>query len=234
MLKKIFRRPDETGLSLVEVIVAATMMVLVLTASALALTSGFQTAAVSAKKNQASQFAQQVISIAKQAPFEMIGLSDTNGDQPPGVTMRRPDVCNEQAGRGIGNTSIPTSDPKDIIIPVGYPGLVYCQSYTLSGIKYVDANGATQSGISPGTYLVMTDITQVGRGDFDSTTDPNPNLPATDFVPRRVTVTVWWGDNNEEKVTASFVRTPNIAECIPTGIAQAGSDPIPRCNQGLV
>lgn len=232
MLKKIFKRKDETGLSLVEVVVAASMMVLIMTASALALASGFNTASVAGKKNQASQFAQQVISIAKQAPFDMVGLSYTNGEMPSGIIYLKPNECNTAAGRPDMGEIIPTSN---LILPTGYPGLVYCQNYKLSGIKYVDESGAVKEGTSPETYLVMTEVEQVKMGTFDSLTSPNPSLPINGYVPRRVTVTVWWGDNNDEKVVASFVRTPSMSECIPPGVvapADVVSEPIPSCVYG--
>lgn len=207
-------RKQETGLSIVEVIVAATMMLIVLTATAYALTSGFGTAEFSAKRAQASQFAQQVISIAKQAPFDSVALGSNEAEvkHPPGVTYETPDVCNKLAGLGASN-AIPTSVPENIVIDSTYPGLVYCQSYTISGTKTVAGEGA-----SPGKYTVMTDITQVPTGGFDSNMVGNAALPLNGFVPRRITVTVWWGDTNEFSIVSSYVRTPNFAECIPPGL----------------
>lgn len=214
MLKQIFNRKEETGLTIVEIIVAASMMLIVLTSTAFALLSGFGTAEFSAKRAQAAQFAQQVISIAKQAPFDKVALGADEDiiDQPPGITYESPQKCNQLSGRGNG-IEIPVAVTDNLIIPNSFPGIMYCQSYTISGVKTVNGEGA-----SPGTYIVMTDITQVPVAGFDSNMVGNASLPNNGYVPRRITVTVWWGENNEFSIVSSYVRTPSFAECIPPGL----------------
>lgn len=232
MLKKYFKRKDESGLTIVEIIVAASMMALVLSASALALATGFGTAEFSAKRAQAAQFAQQTISIAKQAPFAkvVLGLDEATLTQPAGVNRVSPSVCNTIAGKGTGNT-IPTSAPANLVKANGFPGLVYCQTFTIKGVKTI-SNGVISEGVSPGTYTIMTNITQVATGGLDSTQAGNSALPVSGFVPRRITVTVWWGDAYEQKIVSSYVRTPSLAECIPAGVAEAASPTIASCNWG--
>lgn len=210
MYKKMFNRKNEEGVSLVEVMVASTIILILLIASAQAFSTAFATAVVAGNRNQAVQFAQQVVSIVKQAPFEQVALVDPADREDDLPSQCETPYTGEY--NGIPEIEVPAEDE--------YPGLVYCQVHEISGTDQV--------------YVVYTHITPVTSTDFDNTTLP-VTTNGTNYVPRRVTITVTWfneinldGSVNYESLTMSYIRTPTMAECIPPGTTTAPGIP-PGC-----
>lgn len=145
MLKQLFKQTrNESGMSVVEIMVSAVIIIIVLTSSALAITNAMSTGTIVAQRNQAAQFAQDIISVAKQAPFERIALRSGGPETPTTGCEAQPLTFN----------NLPT-----LTQPIEYPELVYCQMKTVKDTNL--------------TYKIYTDITQVPTGNFDSTTGVN-------------------------------------------------------------
>lgn len=169
MLKKFTRRPlNEEGMSIVEVIVASAILVIVLTSSALAITNAMSTATVSSQRNEAAQFAQDIISVAKQAPFARLALRE-------GGPLVADPGCEAQPA--LFNNKAELTQTEE------YPDLVYCQFKTITGTNF--------------EYKIYTDITAVDFSDFDNTTANLTSYDVQGLTPVRVTVTVMWGNDNK-------------------------------------
>jgi len=203
--KKFFKRKDESGVSLVEVIIAASIILILLVATAQAFSSAFATSVLAGNRNQAIQFAQEVASIARQAPFDQVGLV------PPAT---RPEPLPSQCG--VAYTGTFEGQP-EITQTTEYPGLVYCQIREITGTDQV--------------FVIYTHITQIPTSGFDNSS-LTVDTTSTAYVPRRVTVTVSWFNKINldasaqfDELTMSYVRTPSMAECIPPGIATNTNNP---------
>lgn len=210
-MKTLPVRPTEkeSGVSLAEIMVAIVVIAILLVASASAFTGAISANVASGNRNQAIQISQDIIAVAKQAPFAKIGIVSPTGANTPDTACSEP-----WTGKYNNLTIIPQTEI--------YPKLVYCQVFDIPETGMV--------------YAAYTYVTAVGTNDFDSSTVPITTT-GTKFVPKRITVKVVWFDkiqNNGEvsyqSVTQSYVRTPTIAECVPNANYSSGAATPPGCN----
>lgn len=200
MLKIIYQRlrnrsREEDGMSLVEVIIAALILVLVLVFTAVGVTSAFGISSKTENRGKAIQMINEQIAVAKQASYAQLGLTTpASGDDVSGCAPFATTFNNEQ----------------QVIVPNKYPGLDYCSKKQYSNV-----------GI---TFYIETDVTYIQDGSYDSASEP-VTTTNTGFVPKRVTVTVRWSESADENGNAvqsstkmSWVRTPSIMDCIPMGL----------------
>lgn len=201
------KRGEESGIGLAEVMVAIVVIAILLIASASAFTGAISANISSGNRNQAIQISQDIISIAKQAPFNRVSVV-----VPTGANAAASQCSDEWTGTYNG-LNILTQTTK-------YPGLEYCQ------ISKIPSTGMV--------YAAYTYITPVTLNNFDATSKV---VNVSKFVPRRVTVRVVWFDEittggavTYQSVTQSYIRTPNINECIPSSNYASGSPTPSGCS----
>jgi type II secretory pathway pseudopilin PulG len=210
--KKYFkRRSQEDGITLAEVMVAIVVIAILLVASASAFATAISASVLSQTRNQAIQISQDIISVAKQAPFSKLGLVLPQGSDTP------PSQCSETWTGKYNGINIITQTTK-------YPGLVYCQTVEIP-----------DTGLVYAAYTYITPITYSNTDNFDAPSATAGNY-GSKWVPRRVTVKVVWFDNIKndgsvtyQSVTQSYIRTPTISDCIPTDNYSTGSPTPPGC-----
>jgi type II secretory pathway pseudopilin PulG len=201
------KRGEESGIGLAEVMVAIIVIAILLIASASAFTGAISANVASGNRNQAIQISQDIISVAKQAPFNRVAVVVPEG------TNAAPSQCSDAWTGTYNGLNIITQTTK-------YPGLVYCQ------ISKIPSTGMV--------YAAYTYITPVTLNNYDSTSKV---VNVSRFVPRRITVEVVWFDQitsggavTYQSVTQSYIRTPNINECIPASNYASGSPTPPGCS----
>jgi hypothetical protein len=210
MIKQYFddlkkRRSDESGVALVEAMVAAIIILIVLVATAVGMTSSFSASTSSENRNKAMQMVNNEMAIAKQAPYAQLGITaPTTNSQQAG--------CSPYSSTFNGEAFNAISNP--------FSGLVYCQPEQYSNV-----------GI---TFYVETQITWVQSNTYDGSSQP-VNIDGLYYTPKRITVTVRWAESADsagnaitQNIAVSEIRTPNTTECIPPGL---NSGPAPLgCN----
>jgi hypothetical protein len=145
MVKNILKTfKNEEGLNVIEVIIASMILVVVLVSSSLAIVTSVSTATTTQERNEAAAYAQNILAIAKQAPFDRLALKSGGITNPPAECETQPQQYN--------NLPLITQITE-------YPELVYCQTFTSN-------NTDTQ-------YVAYTYITQVNDEDFDNTSTDN-------------------------------------------------------------
>ncbi len=201
MWQKIFRKRNEEGIALVEVLIAASMVLVLLIASAQAFSSAFGTSVTSGNRTQAISYAQEVIAISHQAPFNQVGLT---------VPTSVPSQCSTTWSGSFNGSP-------EIINATAYPGLVYCQTQPIVGTDQV--------------FVIYTNITQVPSSGFDNSSISVNTSGTYYIPRRVTVTVTWFDSINQnassgfESLSISDVRTPNLAECIPPGVNTGPTNP---------
>lgn len=242
-------RDNESGIALAEVMAAAIIIVLVLTANAYALLSAYNAYGTAENANKAYQIINKQFAYFKQAPFNKLG------------TVTQPNALPKTAAGGAACDAFASPSPstgENVSVIAKNSAYKYtddsnevpfqfCQAIQYPAqakpVTLYNVLGGRKQGVdgtdSPGglgiTYYYQTVITNVGTNTFDSNTLPQNSDSTTFYNPKRITVTVRWVENDSQsgsdtrktqQVRLSTVRTPLISECVPTGIKADSGAPI--------
>lgn len=187
-------RDKDSAFSLAEGLIASVVILIILIATAAGLSTSFNASISSENRNKAMELVNNTIAIARQAPFKSVGMANPTTAQQAG--------CRPYSSTFDGETRAVT------LAADAYPGLVYCQKKKFSS-----------SGIE---FTIETNTTWVSNFDSSSET---VTLSNTGYQPKRVTVRVTWAESADSdgeavisSVFGSWVKTPNIAECVPPGL----------------
>jgi type II secretory pathway pseudopilin PulG len=191
LMQKLKNMRNEDGVSLIEVMVSFIMIVGILTATALAMTSAFNSQATSEGRDRAVQLARSVVEQSRQVGFGNLGFSQYNQN----LSLAEGGL----SGQTVYNNENIVIIPDSMVLPQqNFPPY------------HEEVIGQT-------VYKVFTYITQVkAASSFDQTGGKiSANAPA----PKRTTVIVRWDTTaGSQEVAQTWVRTPTIAECIPTSL----------------
>lgn len=190
-MQKLKNMRNEDGVSLIEVMVSFILIIGVLLATALAMTSAFNSQATGEGRDKGVQLARHVIEQSRQVGFGNLGVSDYNQNL-------------SLAEGGLSGQTV-YNDEKIVVIP---------DSMVLPQQNFPPYHEAV---VGQTVYKVFTYITQVkAASTFDQTGGKiNANAPA----PKRTTVIVHWDTAaGTQEVAQTWVRNPTIAECIPTSL----------------
>jgi hypothetical protein len=196
IMPKLKNMRNEDGASLIEVMVSFILIIGVLLATALAMTSAFTSQSTGEGRDKGVQLARSVIEQSRQVGFGNLGFSQYNQD----LSLAEGGLSDQTVYNGEDIVIIPDS----MVLPQ--------QNFPPYHEQVV---GQT-------VYKVFTYITEVkAASTFDQTGSKiNANAPA----PKRTTVIVHWDTTaGTQEVAQTWVRNPTIAECIPTSLV---SNPI--------
>lgn len=238
-----YAQSREAGIALPEAMIAAIIIVIVLTANAFALLSAYAAFGSADNNNKAYQLINQQFSVFKQAPWAKLGtVPQTNTNPIAGCDAYADPYNNENvaavaAANSYGYTSDQSSSPLQYCQAIQYParGAKPVLQYAVDGSKLQQPENA-QAGLGI-TYYVTTVITNVTTGTFDGASVSTQHDATTHYNAKRITVTVKWtetdsqGAAKQQQLRMSTVRTPGINECVPSGIPNADktatTSPIP-------
>lgn len=204
------KRREEVGLSLPEIMISAVIIVILLVASATAFSNAITVTSGASSRVQASQIAQSVLAVAKQAPYSKTAVTK------PNTTYPVPAECSSTPWQDSYN-GIPV-----VTQTTPYTGLEFCQVYPMTG--------------TPGNYTTAVYVTPVSAGNYDG--QSNTATTNQKFTSKRVTVVVTWTDSlrpgqSAEKITLteSIVKAPTPGDCIPgvVGSTTASTSQPPTC-----
>lgn len=180
-------RQREDGLTIAEVLVAFSIIIGVLLATAMVMGYAFTSQSTGEGRDRAVQVARDRIEETRQVSFSDMAVTY---DQSRKSTLEE----------GLGNDHIYNGE-QIAILPSGYES-------TLNFPPYEEVL------IGQYNFRVWTYITKVKDVSFDGTF---PHLSSTEIHPKRLTVVVKWDSpDGEQEVVQSWIRTPYINECIPT------------------
>lgn len=191
LMQKLKNMRNEDGISLIEVMVSFILIIGVLLATALAMTSAFSSQATGEGRDRAVQIARSVVEQSRQVGFGNLGISADSQS----LSLAEGGL----SGQAVYNNENIVIIPDSMVLPQqNFPPY------------HEEVVGQT-------VYKIFTYITDVkAASTFDQTGGKiNANAPA----PKRTTVIVHW-DTTEgtQEVAQTWVRTPTIAECIPTSL----------------
>jgi len=199
------KKSQESGLSLPEVLVAAVIIVLVLTFTAAGLASSFGISGKTENSNKATQAINDQIAIAKQARYADLGMKTP--------TAAETENCSPWTTTFNGEQKVITS--------VNYPSLNYCltKQYSNVGIK----------------FYIETQITYVNDTSYDNSIEPVTVTNTSYQPKRVTVTVRWSDtvDDDGEAIpssrTMTWVETPSIQECIPPGLSSTATSPATGC-----
>lgn len=210
-MQKFMKKNNESGVGIAEIMVAIVIIVGLLVATAGTFITTSSASSSTNNRNQAIQLSQDVIAVAKQAPWSQLAIwSLPTGGQPslgtpntlnadneiitPGV----PSTCSEAWTGSFGGTQV-------IKTNTYYPKMSWCQSKNIQGTDQ--------------DFTVYTYVNYV-PANFDSSTAAVTT--AGMVYAKKITVkVVWFNGSNDagqakwESVTQSYIRSPTIEECVP-------------------
>ena len=193
---------NEDGISLIEVMVSFILIIGVLLATALAMTSAFTSQATGEGRDKAVQLARHVVEQSRQVGFGNLGISQDSQN----LSLAEGGL----SGQTVYNNENIVIIPDTMVLPQqNFPPY------------HEEVVGQT-------VYKIFTYITQVKAGStFDQTAGKiNANAPA----PKRTTVIIYWDTQaGTQEVAQTWVRTPTIAECIPTSLVSNPSNTPQEC-----
>lgn len=191
VMQKLKNTRNEDGISLIEVMVSFIIIIGVLVATALAMTSAFNSQATSEGRDRAVQLSRSIIEQSRQVGYGNLGFSQYNVD----LSLAEGGL----SGQTLYNDEKIVTIPDTMVLPQqNFPPY------------HEEVIGQT-------VYKVFTYITEVkADSSFDQTGGKiNANAPA----PKRTTVIVRWDTTaGSQEVAQTWVRNPTIAECIPTSL----------------
>lgn len=201
-----FRQNKETGMSIVEILVASVIILFLLISLGVGSTQSYKTSAGMENRTKAANFANEVTAVARQSEFKRLYL--------PAVTSTPTDTYGD--GKCSANTtSVPNATMEVVTKGTGtpFPGLAYCQ------VKQAgDKNGAVGTKFYIQTQVYYFTSTGI-------TTTP------TAYAPKRVIVTIRWSDvTTAEGKWSTYQKTITVApgpeDCIPDSISSSGTIPL--------
>lgn len=191
LMQKLKNMRNEDGVSLIEVMVSFIIIIGVLVATALAMTSAFNSQATSEGRDRAVNLARSIIEQSRQVGYGNLGVSQYNVD----LSLAEGGL----SGQTLYNDEKIAIIPDTMVLPQqNFPPY------------HEEVSGQT-------VYKVFTYITEVkADSSFDQTGGKiNANAPA----PKRTTVIIKWDTTaGSQEVAQTWVRNPTIAECIPTSL----------------
>lgn len=191
VMQKLKNMRNEDGVSLIEVMVSFILIIGVLLATALAMTSAFSSQATGEGRDRAVQLARHVVEQSRQVGFGNLGVSQDNQNL-------------SLAEGGLSGQTVYNNE-KIVVIP---------DSMVLPQQNFPPYH---EEVVGQTVYRIFTYITQVKSATtFDQTAGKiNANAPA----PKRTTVIINWDTTaGPQEVAQTWVRNPTIAECIPTSL----------------
>lgn len=199
------RKEEQQGFTLVEIMVAAVIIVIILLATAYGLTNSFRQSSNIENRNKAMALINDIIAVAKQAPYSELYIADRSA--PSGLIGA--DMCNpvNQTPAGTALATGPTGGNFE-------DEFVSCREVRFSQI------GAS--------FYVSTQISYLTTSaSFDNGGGAVTN---GDYVAKRVYVTIRWrdvqsGDAAWNTVQGTYTKTPSTSECIPDTIPIVGTQP---------
>jgi Tfp pilus assembly protein PilV len=196
-LKK--KTTSESGVALAEAMIAAVIILIVLVATALGITSSFSASTSSENLNKANQLINEQISVAKQATFSRLGLAT------PTSTVG----CSTYSAVFNGENVATSSNP--------FPDISYCQEKQYSGVgitfyvetqvTYVQNGGYDSSSQNPvinGTHYNPKRVTVTVRWSEEADATGTAIVKSTKM---------------------SWIKTPSIVDCIPAGLNLGATQP---------
>jgi type II secretory pathway pseudopilin PulG len=213
----------EGGFTIVEAMVAAIVIVLILLATAQGLSGSFKTSANNENANKASQLANEVIAIAKQAPYRQLYVAEQTTDI---ANIVGPGKCAEtgaRAGNPSGTRMVTSGDGPP------FTGLVYCQAKRFGSEEGIGTTFYVQTTVA---YMISTTSADLPSSGTIVSQDAN-YVSGSRFYPKRVYVRVFWKDAGSGAGTSfvreAYTRTPSSSECISDRIALKSTTPPPGC-----
>lgn len=187
-------RSDESGMTITEVLVSFAIALTVILPMVMVMGNSFHSQSVSESRDKAVQLARDYIEESRQVSFSELA------------------VTADQASAGIFENGLGgklTYNGENIaVLPAGYT----------SALSYGPYQEVT---IGKSTFEARAYITKVQNNTFDGTAS---YLDNTQVYPKRITVVVTWATGDEEhEVVQSWVRAPQIGECIPTVVLDSAS-----------
>lgn len=196
---------EESGFTLVEIMVAAVIIVIILLATAYGLTNSFRQSSNIENRNKAIALVNDLIAVAKQAPYEELYIADRSA--PAGLIGQ--DMCDPVNKTPVGTVLATGPAGGDFV-----DDFISCQEVRFSEI------GAT--------FYVSTQISYLTTSaSFDNGGGAVTN---GDYVAKRIYITIRWrdvqsGETSWNTVQGTYTKTPSPSECIPDTIPVVGSQP---------
>lgn len=199
---------DESGISVLESVVAAMIILIVMTFGVVTVleTSKAQTFANNMAK--ATELTSQQFAIAKSLPYKQLGIEDASLRAP----ITDPFIIDCDAWQSTIN-----GEPLVLIASAPASGLTYC-----SQKKYDNA------GI---TFTIQTTVSLVDNDGFNRSV--TESLTTSASQPKRVNVKIMWTEENDNlgaaqimSYSAFTIIYPPIGECPPLNAVFDGSNPI--------
>jgi hypothetical protein len=234
---------DESGIAIAEILTSAIIIVLILSANALALISAYTAYSTSESANKAYQIINKQFAYFRQAPFNQLGTTTQGNAVPKCDPLTSPfngeNVSLMPAASAFKYSGATAEIPFQLCQQIQYPSQAKpVVLYDVSGNQKVSSNGSTAPGGLGVKYTYQTVITNVSTNSFDSTSLPMQSDSSTAYNPKRITVTVKWDENDSsgttktQQVRLSTIRTPTVAECVPTGVRDSNGAVIARAGCG--
>ena len=135
LVKKLTKTShNEEGLNIIEVVIASIILIIVIVSSSLAVGTSLSTTATTQERNEAAAYAQNILAVAKQAPFRKLALPVSNPEQS--------EECDTQPETFNNIPLLTTNTP--------YPELTYCETFTSpnTNIQYVAYTYITQTSLT--------------------------------------------------------------------------------------
>lgn len=228
-LASALRNPHSTaeeGFTLVELLIAITILAIVVMFSSTGFVNSFRTAASMENRSKALQIGNDVVAIAEQAPYRRAYTPRmaSSAELTNATGAADSDKCDVDPRLVIADPSkfggLMVLPPDDYSADPSweqyreFKGLVYCQK------RYFGQENAEQVGV---TFYVQTDIIYSNLETSDSPTRAEAGgTPASENTKgKRVVVTVKWkdtlgGESKVNTVTLQRVILPNAWDC-PVG-----------------
>lgn len=238
---------NEEAFSIVEIMIAAIVIMIVLLSTAVGLTSAFRSSATIENHNKAVQLANEVVAISKQSSYrklytELQDVSATIDPDNPGKNLLFDPPVGKREGKCVPQNQIAPAGsipPNTLRVSTGEDGTPF------SGLVYCAKKQFGPAGKKIGTsFYVQTQIvylTTAQASDDNASTSPAIRSTGTgNYYAKRVYVTVRWqdvasgtdsdGDPKWNEYITSYTKTPSPSDCIPdtvTSTSLTGCDPTP-------
>lgn len=200
-IREALRGNSEAGMTLVEVLVAVTVILTVAVTASLALGKTFQAQSTTEARNRAVGLSQDRL-----AKGQLIHFADLMFD-------KKYATANQLEG-GLGGLSEYNNEP-----------ILFSSISGVSNLPLIPYEEAT---VGQNDFRVYTYITKVPENNFDGA--PGSFSSREDISPRRITVVVEWDSSaGTQSVVRSVVRYPAPSECAPlSALVKADSPNIPE------
>lgn len=218
---------SEEGLSLVELLIAVTILAIVVLFSSTLFVNSFRTTATMENRAKAAQIANDVLAVAEQSPYRKLYTPRMVVDPEMFNTGAPGDDAKCDVDPRLSGSGSPTKFGGSMVKPPSdyslapswsqyreFKGLVYCQT------RYFGQESAEQVGT---TFYVQTDIifSNLNTSDTPSRAEAGNPPAAENLKGKRVVVTVRWRDTHSgadaaNKVVVQRTIIPDVWDC-PVG-----------------